>query len=144
MSEYERFTEKNERGFYKYKCSEDDKKDCLLMENCGECYGSKVLDRLGELEDKIEQGTLIELPCKVGDTIYVPWVYDDKSCVSFHEITRIEIYKNSIDLCFYVDTDIYYVWVYIYSQGRFSISELGNRFFLTREEAEKRLKELKE
>ena len=59
---YKRFTEKNERGFYKYKCTEEDKKDCLLMENCGECYGSKVLDRLGELEDKIEQGTLKEIP----------------------------------------------------------------------------------
>lgn len=29
-----------------------------------------ALDRLDELEDKIEQGTLVELPCKVGDKFY--------------------------------------------------------------------------
>ena len=29
-----------------------------------------LIDRLYELEDKIESGTLVELPCKVGDTVY--------------------------------------------------------------------------
>ena len=28
--------------------------------------GDEIYERLAELEDKIEQGTLIELPCKVG------------------------------------------------------------------------------
>lgn len=28
-----------------------------------------LLQRLCELEDKIESGTLVELPCKVGDTV---------------------------------------------------------------------------
>ena len=28
------------------------------------------IDRLFELEDKIENGTLVELPCKVGDDVY--------------------------------------------------------------------------
>ena len=101
-----------------------------------------ILCRLAELEDKIEQGTLIELPCKVGDTIYIPWVYDNNRGISFHEIERIEIYKYCIDLFFEVDTDIEYLWTYIYGRGQFGISECGTRFFLTREEAEKRLKEL--
>lgn len=30
-----------------------------------------VVDRLAELEDKIENGTMVELPCKVGDCIYL-------------------------------------------------------------------------
>lgn len=30
----------------------------------------KILDRLAELEDKIEDGTLVELPCKVGTIVY--------------------------------------------------------------------------
>ena len=30
----------------------------------------EILHRLAELEDKIENGTLIELPCKVGDRIW--------------------------------------------------------------------------
>ena len=29
-----------------------------------------LYNRLAELEDKIENGTFIELPCKVGDTVY--------------------------------------------------------------------------
>ena len=29
-----------------------------------------AIERLADLEDKIEDGTLIELPCKVGSTIY--------------------------------------------------------------------------
>lgn len=35
-------------------------------------YGSdcRLLQRLCELEDKIESGTLIELPCRVGDTVH--------------------------------------------------------------------------
>ncbi len=32
--------------------------------------GQTVAEKLAELEDKIEQGTLIELPCKVGDKVY--------------------------------------------------------------------------
>lgn len=34
----------------------------------------EACNRLAELEDKLENGTLIELPCKVGDTVYV--IYD--------------------------------------------------------------------
>lgn len=32
----------------------------------------RILDRLAELEDKIESGKILELPCKVGDTVY--WI----------------------------------------------------------------------
>lgn len=30
-----------------------------------------IAERLAELEDKIENGTLIEQPCKVGDTVWL-------------------------------------------------------------------------
>lgn len=73
---YTRMTEKTEKGFYKYKCTKEDKEDCLLMENCGECYGTRVVCRLGELEDKIEQGTLVEL--KKGK-----WLNSEKAFTSF-------------------------------------------------------------
>ena len=107
----------------------------------------EVVSDCREILDKIENGTLIELPCKVGDTIYVPWVYDGEYGVSFHEIKRIEIYKGGIDILFDVDEgnfdiDALYAVLYIYNAGRFNLSLLGERFFITREEAEKRLKEL--
>lgn len=31
----------------------------------------EACNKLAELEDKLENGTLIEIPCKVGDTVYV-------------------------------------------------------------------------
>lgn len=31
----------------------------------------EIYNRLAELEDKIENGTLVELQCKVGDTVYI-------------------------------------------------------------------------
>ena len=69
----------------------------------------ELLDRLAELEDKIEAGTLIEIPCKVGnnavaiiDTLCYPnaiynvklkdlayIVEDENGDVTFQHITRI-------------------------------------------------------
>lgn len=46
---------------------------CDGYRNCEEkqsCYECTLYDRLAELEDKIESGKMIELPCKVGDTVY--------------------------------------------------------------------------
>ena len=60
MSEYKRLTK---QVFNKVQGCEDK----MTM------HGQSLYDlynRLAELEDKIENGTLIELPCKVGDTIY--------------------------------------------------------------------------
>lgn len=36
--------------------------------DCGKCPIQKCFDRLGELEDKLENGTLIELPYKIGNS----------------------------------------------------------------------------
>jgi hypothetical protein len=60
MSEYKRLTK---QVFDKVQGCEDK----MTM------HGQSLYDlynRLAELEDKIENGTLIELPCKVGDTVY--------------------------------------------------------------------------
>lgn len=43
------------------------KRDCREPEPC---KIPQIIHRLAELEDKIENGTLVELPCKVGDIIY--------------------------------------------------------------------------
>lgn len=41
------------------------KRDCIKPEPC---KIPQIIRRLAELEDKITDGTLVELPCKVGDT----------------------------------------------------------------------------
>ena len=78
MSCYKRLTNNNRDEYdpeYDFCC------DCKYFgEPCG-CNKSdgtcdnydrflETYNRLSELEDKIENGTLSELPCKVGDTIY--------------------------------------------------------------------------
>ncbi|MGN1052843.1 MAG: hypothetical protein ACI4SH_05585, partial [Candidatus Scatosoma sp.] len=52
MIEYKRLTQKIDSGFVS-------ELDCRIAYN-----------RLSGLEDKIENGTLVKLPCKVGDTVY--------------------------------------------------------------------------
>ena len=91
---------------------------------------TEIYNRLAELEDKIEQGTLIELPCKVGDTVYCVYAV---SCEEW-EVTEIDIFGHNILLRLgHIGTDDYNA-VYL--------KEKGDRLFFTREEAEKRLKEL--
>ena len=82
------------------------------------CYDKKLYDKLKEYEDLEEQGRLIKLPCKVGDTIYIT--------SSRYRHGRIESWINT---------------------GKFRISdmeELGKHIFLTKEEAEKALAEMGE
>lgn len=89
-------------------------------------------NRLAELEDKIEQGTLIELPCKVGDTIWV--VCGD---ISKYKIT--EFWYDGVVFNFRGENNEY---VEEHKRFRFFHERIGKTVFLTREEAEKRLKEL--
>ena len=76
---------------------------------------NKILTKLGEYEDLEEQGRLVKLPCKVGDSIYS--VIEDG-------LTIIEL-KFSLD--FYVRRK----------------NDIGKTVFLTKSEAEAKLKELR-
>lgn len=105
--------------------------DCL---NCPkyetECEPKDCIDiainRLSELEDKIENGTLVELPCKVGDTLYRFYATE---CVIPVKVERITIASIAI----LVET----------TYGNFLLQEVGRDIFLTKAEAEKRLQELR-
>lgn len=156
---YDRFTKKTEFDNYTIKCE-----DCKYKD---ECEGYDVdceyylLRELGRLEDKLENGTLIEMPCKVGDIIYyikydcgyadycseckhdysgfgenccdlgyeayvdvLDFIKGNKICSKF----KMKIEEQSFDLAFYVR----------------HIDEFGISWFLTKAEAEAKLKELRE
>lgn len=87
------------------------------------CYGI-MKNRLAELEDKIEAGTLIEIPCKVGDNAVA--------------IIDTLAYPNAIynvklkDLAYIVEDE----------NGDVTFQHI-TRIFGTEAEAEKRLEELK-
>ena len=86
-----------------------------------------VLKKLAAYEDLEEQGLLVRLPCKVGDSVFIIVGKD----ISKQGIRKIEISDDGI----------------IFKTNRqkriFNVSEFGKTVFLTREEAEKKLEELK-
>lgn len=105
-----------------------------IIESQNEGLVQQLIERLAELEDKIEQETLIELPCRVGDTVY--------------QITRdfVSEYKIKGFRCF-ESGHIFFEWqcikgIYINIHG-FYINVIGQTVFLTKAEAEKKLEELR-
>ena len=129
---YERLTERDTKGFavYKRKCNSDSIGENLYIQGMRE---EEVLNRLAELEDDLESGKIIRLPCKVGDTVYE--VFKDH-IPPFIKETKIEkIVVTGKGLRLRLSRNSFY---------ETAISSLGKTLFLTREEAEKRLKELQE
>ena len=104
-------------------------------------YGySYIYKRLYDLEDKIENGTLVELPCKVGDTVYFIEYFcnangcsNDKQtiCCGCSEMLERER-KNQ---------------TYVISEKKFrlkDLSKINKTLYITKKAAEARLKELQE
>lgn len=83
--------------------------------------------KLCDYEDLEEQGLLVRLPCKVGDSVFIIVGKD----VSKQGIRKIEISDNGI----------------IFKTNRqkriFNVSEFEKSVFLTREEAVNKLEEMK-
>lgn len=122
--EYKRLTERVNKGQVKF-ILKDGENPIEKFQN--------ALNRLAELEDKIEQGTLIELPCKVGDTVYEVFKCHIPPFIKETKIEKIVISEKGLRLR--LARNSFY---------ETAISSLGKTLFLTREEAEKRLKELQE
>lgn len=102
-------------------------------------------DKWKEYKELEKQGLLVRLPCKVGDM-----VWDN----NFGYLESYEIKAFSYGYCdSYVepgigieDEIIFYYENYTHSisiTGAFPMSEIGKTVFLTREEAEKKLEEMK-
>lgn len=87
---------------------------------------NKILTKLGNYEDLEEQGRLIKLPCKAGDTVYV---IVGKN-ISVQKIQRATIdSERKIEFCT--------------KRKGFALFEIGKTVFLTESEAEAKLKELR-
>ena len=103
-------------------------------------YWLQAYFKLKDYEDLEEQGLLLKLPCKVGDTV---WDNDyGKPCpytVTGFSFGTGECY---IDEHVSLKEVVYYYSNYSGSiTGSFAVSELGKSVFLTQAEAEKKLKE---
>ena len=121
MIDYKRLTNKDWKENYDIF---DDVCCDTCTEDCGECERNfSALVRLADLEDKIKNGTLVELPCKVGDTamaIIDTLAYDNS-------LQRVKIEGLA-----YIVKD---------ENGDITFQHI-NRLFSNEAEAEARLKEL--
>lgn len=163
----ERLTYRTELGV-----SIDKNEDCPTCSICRNCdipprkckYISDALEKLADYEDLEEQGRLVKLPCKVGDTVYV-----DNTILPIEDMECYEDIDNKIPLYFparvvsfrfakrnwmkiAVREKWLYEWIdeetgpdsnYIECEKNFtiSLSNIGKTVFLT--EAGAKLKELR-
>lgn len=147
------------------KHSENDCNDsCMKIIPCK--WYTKAIEKLKFYEDLEEQGRLIILPCKVGDTVYV-----DNTILPIEDMECYEDIDNKIPLYFparvvsfrfakrnwmkiAVKAKWLHEWIddetgpesdYIECEKNFTIllSMIGKTVFLTKSEAEAKLKELR-
>lgn len=96
-----------------------------------------IISDLTELIEKIEDGTLIEFPCKVGDTVYCVYSYcEDYAEIYCGKIRCLSISQNGTK------------WFSVVYDNGFAPEHIldedwGITVFLTKAEAEARLKELR-
>lgn len=98
---------------------------------CGENsydYKNLLIERLGKYEDLEEQGRLLKLPCKVGDTVY--YINPDKNTINELVVYGFDIRPLQR-------------FVYDYMGARLNFNQFGKTVFLIESEAEAKLKELR-
>ena len=120
-------------------CADDYKGTDSLGENCKlykACFERKMYDKLKHYEDLEEAGRLIELPCKVGDTVY-SIVFENCNDGTCRWLENGVCIKGGI-------TSEYCPQTVISREFELSDLERGRRFYLTSAEAEAKLAELKE
>lgn len=100
-----------------------------------------VYRKLKDYEDLEEQGRLIKLPCKVGDTIYAVGVLGFET-VEEYKVIRVD-YRSNLA----TDRSEFYIVAFLTSNLKADIGfydkEFGKNVFLTKSEAEAKLKELR-
>ena len=126
---YKRITTKDNFGDIETICD-----NCELSKQRNTCTFSfcneRVWQRLAELEDKIENGTLIELPCKVGTKVfYIQRDYNDDGILYYGQMD----YNDDGILYYDIEEVEFDMWCMMY---------WGKWIFLTKSQAEEKLKEL--
>lgn len=146
----ERLTERFENGQvgvagcgknckYSYKYCENAEERCPVF--------NEIYEKLAAYEDAEEQGLLLRLPCKVGDTVWVvtsPFnVFDD---IEYDENMKDEVYEAFISsVTFYECGEQYRIYAKATNHfigAYFRKCDFGKTVFLTKEEAEAKLKEM--
>ena len=105
--------------------------------NCEKCAIQKAFDKLAEYEDLEEKGLLKKFDCAIGDTVYrIDRHYEICECIVTGIIQQFNTTFYLLHINF--DNDNYNT----VSQIWFDRCQIGYEFYLTKEEAEAKLKEL--
>lgn len=98
----------------------------------------KASEKLAEYEDLEEQGLLVRLPCKIGDTVYRVNAGAKQPIIP---MTVSEIHF----LCYKNERAVRFDAIGKEDMGEscYRLEDIGKIVFLTREEAEKKLEEMK-
>lgn len=99
-----------------------------------------AIQKLGEYEDAEEQGRLAVLPCKPWDKVYALFIVDVIDKKPIYKIFQAKVTKITIDR-FRVLFSFETLDENKYNSER-TMEAFGETVFLTREEAEKALKEM--
>lgn len=114
----------------------------MELDNCKECSENykqiaEYLEELKSYKDLEEQGLLVRLPCKVGTEVFCYFPGD--SHYTKCQIKKIEICPSMFgNICYFAEP--------VAQRGRcyrYFDNEFGKFLFLTREDAEKKLEEMK-
>ena len=109
-------------------------------------FAEKILTKLATYEDLEEQGLLVRLPCKVGDDVYIipsPTVYRLNIINGYEKLNKIcHQHVGTIVITaghWYATSREEYG---VYNEKVLNDIAFGTTWFLTREEAEKKLEEM--
>ena len=111
-------------------CRKEDWENCKTIDD--------VIDKLAQYEDLEDNGLLLRLPCKIGDTIYEV-SYENREFVIKEHIVKEFIYRTY---------RFPRIEIYCENENGFlvcnNIGKLDECLFLTKEEAEQKLKEMED
>lgn len=109
--------------------------DIDLTQELGYSY---IYKRLYELEDKIENKTLMELPCKIGDTIYYANFFTSPPRIEEYVVIGIKIYANELLHKISTQIECYPVKDGPCSFGKYTFTD-SNSIFTSRAKAKQEL-----
>lgn len=119
----------------------------IIKQDSGDEGNYKAADKLATYEDLEEQGLLVRLPCKVGDDVYIipsPSVYGLNIINGYENLNRV--YHQHVGSITFADSHWYATSreeYKVYSEKVLNDIAFGITWFTDREEAEKKLKEMK-
>lgn len=131
----------------------NEKREFECSEYCDSCsHGAgncktveNMIKKLATYEDLEEQGLLVRLPCKVGDTVWVVTspinVFDEYDGAAEYEVYESYLSSVTYYTCgeqFRINAKVTNSFIVEY----FRECDFGKTVFLTREEAEKKLEEM--